>query len=156
MDINNQLHRSPFWFPMRYAPAFVLCVALVGCSSGDVLHPVTGKVTFKGQPCPGATVMFYPDGPPDLQAAPATAACGDDGSFTLFTGTKGGVKPGKYVVSVVWPDPAKKPTDLQRMGGANPNDAPDVFEGRYAKRDKTPLRAEVKSGENKLEPFDLK
>ena len=43
---------------------------------------------------------------------------------------------------------------LQR--GANPNDAPDVLGGRYAKRDKSTLRAEVKSGATVLEPFDLK
>jgi hypothetical protein len=59
------------------------------------------------------------------------------------------------VVTVVWPDPAKKPTQQQIMMGLAP-DAPDVLAGRFATKQVSPLRAEVKPGDNNLAPFDLK
>ena len=133
-----------------------LLLMTAGCGGGEVLSPVTGKVLVNGKPAVGASLLFYPDGPPDIKAMPGSAVVDADGSFTVFNGSTPGIKAGKYIVTVVWPDPAKKPTDLQRMAGANPNDAPDVLNGRFATRDKSTLRADIKPGPNALEPFDLK
>jgi len=99
--------------------------------------------------------MFVPE-QSDPKHIPATATTGEDGSFTMTSGDKVGAKVGKYIVTVVWPDPAKKPTDSQKMMGASQYDAPDVLKGRYATREISKLRAEVKAGQNNLEPFDLK
>lgn len=108
-------------------PLAVFPFLLAGCGGGSALQPVSGKVLSDGKPATGATVMFYPDGPADVNARPATGVVGADGTYTLSTGADGGVAPGKYLVTVVWPDPKVKLTDAQRMAGANPNDAPDVF-----------------------------
>jgi hypothetical protein len=142
----------------RCAPVWLLAATVLtgGCSSAERLVPVTGKVLVNGKPAVGALVMFHVDGTPDPRSTPATATAKEDGTFAVATGVAGGMKPGKYVVTVVWPDPTKKPTDAQRMMGYNPSDAPDLLAGRYATRDRSPLRAEVKSGENALEPFELK
>jgi len=129
--------------------------SLAGCG-GSKLQPLSGQVLASGKPAVGAVVMFYPDGPADLNARPASGVCGPDGTFTLSTGLDGGLAPGKYLVTVVWPDPNVKLTDAQKMAGANPSDAPDVFKGRYAKRESSKLTAEVKTGAAQLEPFNLK
>ncbi|MFO0810865.1 MAG: hypothetical protein U0746_19730 [Gemmataceae bacterium] len=134
----------------------LLVASVAGCARGEKLVPVTGKVMVSGKPAVGALVMFYTDGTPDPHVTPATATVKDDGSFSVATGATGGMRPGKYIVTVVWPDPSKKPTDAQRMMGYSPSDAPDLLAGRYATREKTSLRAEVTAGENALPPFDLK
>jgi hypothetical protein len=129
---------------------------LAGCGADNGLHSVTGSVSVKDQPAAGALVRFVPDGPPDLKAIPATGVTGADGTFTMSTGTNSGVKPGKYSVTVVWPDPSVKLTEAQKMAGANPYDAPDVLKDRYKTPEKSKLKVEIKAGHNKLEPFALK
>jgi len=144
----------------RSLPRVALVLALAAgvgttsCSSSGTLHPVQGKVMAGDRPATGAQVMFHAEGG-DINSVPATGTVGPDGTFSLTTGTKAGAAAGKYVVTIVWPDPSKKPTEQQAMMGLAP-DAPDLLGGRYATRQKSPLRAEVKSGPNTLEPFDVK
>ena len=131
--------------------SFVL--GLASCSSGGSLYPVRGKVTVGAKPAVGASVVFQLEGN-DISAIPATGTCGADGTFTLMTRDKPGARAGKYIVTVIWPDAAKKPTEQQIMMGLAP-DAPDLLGGRYANAKTSTLKAEVKSGENNLETFDL-
>lgn len=135
---------------------FILITPFMAGCGGESLTPVSGKVMVNGKPAVGAAVMFFPEGSTDLKTMPGSGVVGADGTFSISSGTVPGMKPGKYIVTVVWPDPAKAPTPAQRMAGANPNDAPDVLGGRYATKEKSTLRAEVKSGSTQLEPFDLK
>jgi hypothetical protein len=143
-------HRLPFVFLATLAFAFA------SCSGEEQLHPVTGSVRVDGKPANRAVVMFHPENPVSLNETAATAVTAEDGTFKLATGTKHGVKSGKYIVTVVWPDPNKPLTDAQKMMGVSPYDAPDLLGGRYSTKEKSSLRAEVKSGPNDLEPFDLK
>jgi hypothetical protein len=129
-------------------------VGTTSCSSSGTLHPVQGKVMAGDKPAGGALVMFHAEGA-DINSVPATATVGPDGTFTLATGNKAGAAAGRYVVTVVWPDPTKKPTEQQAMMGLAP-DAPDLLGGRYGTRQTSPLRAEVKAGPNSLDPFDVK
>jgi hypothetical protein len=127
-----------------------------GCGSGSGLQPLSGKVVVGDKPAVGAMIMFHLDGNGDMNAIPATAIAREDGTFTIATGTESGVKPGKYIATVVWPDPNVKLTDAQRMMGINPSDAPDLLKGRFATREKSTLKVEVRPGQDKLDPFDLK
>jgi hypothetical protein len=136
------------------ALALAAGVGTISCSSSGTLHPVQGKVMVGDKPAAGALVMFHAEAG-DINNVPATGTVGPDGTFTLTTGTKAGAAAGRYVVTVVWPDPTKKPTEQQAMMGLAP-DAPDLLGGRYGTRQKSPLRAEVKSGPNSLDPFDVK
>jgi hypothetical protein len=138
----------------RAGLGFVLLVGLLAtaCSSGPTLYPVTGKVTVKDKPAVGALVMFFPEG--GSNTTPSTGVCGEDGTFTLSTGTGTGAPAGDYVVAVSWPDPKVKYTEQQKMMGMT-GDAPDLLNGAYAK-DKTTLRAKVKSEPTTLDPFAIK
>lgn len=142
---------------VAHISALFVCLWMVpGCNNGDKLEPVSGSVLVDGKPASGALVMFLPDPPGDLKASTPTATCAADGTFQMFTSATGGVRAGHYVVTIVWPDPNFKITDAQRMMGARPADAPDLLAGRYATREKSTIKVEVKTGENKLSPFSIK
>lgn len=83
--------------------AALAALALAGCSGGGGEYSaVKGKVTLKGQPLAGATVVFKPE----AKDAPApTAVTKDDGTFEVQTNlpggkTKIGAAPGNYKVTV--------------------------------------------------------
>jgi hypothetical protein len=139
---------------VRVASGLFVAAALAcsSCSS-DGMNPVAGKVLVSGQPAVGAVVTFFPEGAAKLDDVVASGVAGADGTFTLSTGTKTGAPAGKYVVAVVWLDPKVKATEQQKMMGMTP-DAPDLLKGRFS-REKSTLRAEVKPGENKLDPFQI-
>jgi len=144
----------------RFATGVLLAAGLLAAGacapSGAKLNPVTGKVLYNGQPAAGAIVTFHPAGSNGMDTVTSTGVAGDDGTFTLSTGPDKGAREGNYVVTVMWPDPKKKPSEKAMNTGATAFDAPDVFGGKYMSRENSRLKAEVKAGENKLEPFDLK
>lgn len=130
----------------------VVCLFTGGCSSAAKLIPVSGSVTVKGKPAEGAVVLFHPEGNPTGMTASGVA--GADGSFALVSATETGVAAGKYKVTIIWPDASKKPTPSQIMMGTA-EDGPDLLQGKYASRDKSPLTAEVTATTTKLPPFEL-
>jgi hypothetical protein len=79
-----------------------LVVLLAGCGQSEPkLHPLRGKVAFKGEPVPKAELVFHPqfDGPGWMPVAITS----DDGTFEASTKMPGdGVLPGRYKVTVVW------------------------------------------------------
>jgi len=82
--------------------AIVLWVGAAGCGEDDGIgkrYPVSGTVTYKGQPVPKATVVFSPA---DAQTGrPATSTTDSDGVYQLTTASPGdGALPGKYAVTV--------------------------------------------------------
>jgi len=131
------------------------CLAALGCGgSGGGLVPVKGVVKVEGKPAAGAVVTFHlQDG--GMNNSPATAIAGPDGSFSLTTGEAQGVKPGKYKVTVTWPDPSKKPSQKEIMMGASVYDGPDLLGGKYASSQKSPLEVEITSGTKEIAPFEL-
>ena len=124
-----------------------LLLTSCGPKNADSLHPVQGRVLYKDKPATGAKVVFHPlgDSAPGLPLPQATVEA--DGAFRLSTRTQhDGAAPGKYAVTVSWPSDGKKEEDGTAAG-------PDRLGGRYANPKTTPLRAEVGSSDNQLEPF---
>ena len=125
--------------------------------SGSSFNEVQGSVSYQGQPAKGATLAFHLKGGGDKAQVP-TASVGDDGTFNLMTGNKTGAPPGDYSVTVTWPEVVatqenkKKPMSTEF--GAPPETV-DKLKGKYANPKSTPLQATIKSGRNKLEPFQL-
>ena len=76
-----------------------LCAALAGCGgpkySGDKRYPLTGEVTFEGQPVDLGSITFLPDGPGN--------ACGGvikDGKYDVPE--EMGATAGTYRVEIHW------------------------------------------------------
>src|SRR5579862_8869937 len=107
---------------------FVVLATLAGCFGSKEpfvpdLVPVTGKLTYHGNPVAGAYVAFHPLGLSDV----AEAAFGEtsaSGQFTLKMQDYGdGAMPGEYIVTVL--------------------DPTGTVPAKYKSRDDSPLRATV-------------
>jgi len=139
-------------------------VLLTGCSDKyPDLYPVTGRVTFKGQPVPSGTITFYPqDG-----SRPANCTLSGDGSYRLMTYEDGpGAVSGPHKVTI---EAVKQVTEQPEGDGEDRGQntvEPDLFSKaqrthtewivpiEYSHRDTSPLRAKVEHDENKIN-FDL-
>ena len=81
-------------------------LGLAGCGGGGTegpppLYPVTGKVTFDGNPVTVGTVTFEPDEAKGNKSKYTAAGMIDSsGSYKLATGTQEGAPLGWYKVSV--------------------------------------------------------
>ncbi len=134
--------------------SFVGLFSLTGLScSGGGLNPVEGKVIYKGQPLDGALVSFHPKGQTDFRTVSSVGYTKNDGTFTLTTGPKDGAPAGEYVVTITCS------REVKRAGNGISTSLPeteDTLQGAYSNRDRSQIHVTVKSGKNKLEPFDLK
>jgi hypothetical protein len=133
------------------AVAIVLALGLASCRQGDYrpVYHVAGKVLFKGKPAEGAEVTLFLLDTSDPKRPRPGGQVRPDGSFRLSTyASHDGAPPGRYAVVIVYRSAEKKVDDENR--------GPDLLRGRYADPKTTPLRVEVKEGENTLEPFDLR
>jgi hypothetical protein len=96
--------------------AILLLIAAVGCpSSGDPLTPVKGKVTYKGAPVQGGTVVFIPDTARGTHGPMAMADIQPDGTFSLKTNETLGAVPGWHKVTIAWMRPGALGQDAQSM-----------------------------------------
>lgn len=104
----------------RTLPATLALMAL-GCGSGSEFPetlPVSGKVTYKGQPVPKGTITFQPD-----QGQVATAPIQPDGSYQLSTfAPNDGALPGHHKVMVLANDGADNMMPGSSPGYKTPKD----------------------------------
>ena len=134
----------------QFAVVVILIGSLTGFSacgpSGPELHSVQGRVFFMDQSAAGAQVVFHPTGGAASQGALANGAVKPDGSFTLSTYPHGeGARAGEYEVLVTWfPENARELDNPQNK-----------LPAKYSRHGDAQLKATVKAGENKLEPFRL-
>jgi hypothetical protein len=125
-----------------------LALTAVSCTNNKI-YPVSGKVTYKGDPAVGATVFFHRQGVDPMNEHMIMAIVQDDGSFELVCGSLGkGAPPGKYDVLVEW-----KPVTGQSKG--RPQHGSDKLKGRYADPKHPLLHATVDARATNLSPFEL-
>jgi hypothetical protein len=129
----------------------VLLTLGMGCSSGERLNPVRGKVLLQGQPLAGALVSFHPQ---DAQGDPPTGFTGPDGAFSVVTGNIEGARAGTYRVTIMCQVPTNKKPEGLSFGGVPETE--DRLKGAYANVATSQITVTVKEGQNELEPFDLK
>lgn len=136
-------------------PAAVAMVALAiavasstGC--GNSLAKVSGEVTIDGSPLVAGenvrgTVYFYPTGG---SGAPAVGLLDAEGRYEIITGSKTGIEPGSYVVTISATEiiPAKQEGDA-------PSGKP-ITARKYANPRESGFRVEVEQGSNTFD-FDL-
>ena len=111
---------------------------------------VSGLVTVDGQPLAGgdevrATIYFSPEGG---TGAPAIGLLDGSGAYEMSTGSKSGMQPGAYVVTIS----ATKIIPPKEAGEA-PSGKP-LTSRKYADPRKSGFRVEVEPGSNTFD-FDL-
>lgn len=125
-----------------------LCTLSAGCSSSDQMAtaPVSGKVTYNGQPVKGGSVMFSPVASGTQE--PGKGASGtvkDDGTYVLGTySADDGAVVGKHTVAYIPPtsEVAEAPE-----GGHVQAAPPSEYAGLQPKQ----KEVEVKSGSNTID-----
>src|SRR5687768_7723562 len=135
---------------------FLHCVLLLlttisGCGPGNKLGtaPVTGTVTYRGQPVDGATVSFIPDG----DGRPATAITKAGGAYQLTTLDSEGALPGQYTVLVRKMEISPASTqpvsmeDALKLNNRPPPPPKELLPAKYGDAAKSPLKFEVKKGQ---------
>jgi hypothetical protein len=128
---------------------FALALACASCTSETPIHPVSGKVMWKGAPATGAVVFFHHKGGDRMDDHLVMGIVQADGSFELVCGTLGkGAPPGIYDVLIEWRQESK-----QRAGGSR--NGPDRLKGKYADPKRPLFQATVEAKANELAPFVL-
>ncbi len=139
----------------------VTCVAIAGCGEQALegVVPVSGTVTYQGQPVEGANVIFTPV----AEGRAASGVTDSRGRYTLTTLQPGdGAEPGSYRVMI---------QKTETEGGLTEEEAQAYFEqhgtppptgetrhllpAKYARPDTSELTAEVREGENNVFDFAL-
>jgi hypothetical protein len=110
---------------------------------------------YRDQPLKGAVVTFHPKGSDDLATVRPVGLTGDDGTFTLATGRDDGAPAGEYVVTFICSEEVGTKDGKKEISTALPQTR-DKFDGAYSNRETSRFTVEVKSGQNQLEPFQLK
>lgn len=120
---------------------------LAGCGDGrPAPAPVTGVVTYQGQPVEGAHVVFYTQG-----TRPAMGTTNAEGRFSLLTWKPGdGALQGEAVVCITKEEAIhRKPDDPYAVATKS------LLPEKYRVPANSPLRAEVKPGEKNEFTFEL-
>jgi hypothetical protein len=135
-------------------PALALSALLIGSSPGcgekskfPETLPVSGKVTYKGQPVTKGTVTFQPD-----KGQAATGAIEPDGTYRLSTfAEKDGALPGHHKVMIIAND-----ADPTLMPGSSPGYKPpkDLIPKKYGALETSGLEAVVSKDKPTLD-FNL-
>lgn len=134
--------------PNHISIVFVLISATTFAGCGKSIErpntiPVSGKVTWNGDPLPMGRVQFVPSNP--RQGRPAVGDIDQDGNYELMTfQASDGVIPGSYKIFV---DARKEgdPNDLKTKGGI------PVLPQKYYDANKSGLTALIEeSDENKV------
>lgn len=134
--------------PAARAAVWLGGAILVGCAKPDgaaeVLStvPVSGTLTYQGQPLESYRVTLYPE-----QGDRASSGLTDaEGKFTLGTNREGdGVPPGRYRVVVAYSPPASEDTTLD-LPIEDPSKLPQPkikIPSKYSSPDQSGLTQEV-------------
>jgi hypothetical protein len=129
--------------------AAAVALACAGCRGARGLYPVSGKVTYQGEPAAGAYVFFRQPGADPVSAPVIMGVVKEDGSFIVYSGEHEGAAPGDYAVLIQWRQGANP------GAGARHERPPDRLGGRYADPEHPRLQAAVKAEANHLPPFEL-
>ena len=105
------------------------------------MAPVTGTITFEGQPLPRGNVQFIPEADSDTNAPTATATIGADGTYTLTTAGAPGAMVGWHEVRIISQQEPRDETDT---------DPASLIPKRYNQPETSELRFEVQAIESNV------
>jgi hypothetical protein len=153
------ISRHPFgaflWVRVAWLAAVIFALSLIGCTQSrdhPPVYPVHGKVTYKGKPITGGTVLYELEGGGEAKGAAGEPGAGPlrasgriqtDGTFQLqaFPGVDG-LPEGHYKVGIT------SRLGRTEVGIFDPESKikkgnPDVLRGRYTDPKTSGLRDEV-------------
>lgn len=156
------------WIPSSLFVVFFL-TGLIGCRPASLdVQPVSGKVTYHGEPVSEAIVIFSPS---DNQGRGATGLTDANGNFSVSTGgtTKKGALIGEYgvtIIKTVLVDPSGKTIPAATFDGEAPKNSPPtesvmrprtkaVIPEQYGRNDSPLFQVRVEKGKNEF-VFDMK
>jgi hypothetical protein len=142
----------PCGFGRRVMGSFALCLAilgLAGCGGGRV--PVTGSVSYKGEPVGEGTIAFVAADP--AGGGEAANASGEikDGKYSIQAVR--GPKPGKYKVEVYWNKKTGRMVPTPGDADVKMPETKQLLPPKYNRQSE--LTADITSGGNTVN-FDLK
>ncbi len=103
MNMHTDLSSYGIWKKTLLLVYVLGCCIVSGCG-GTSLQQLSGSVTVNGAPAVGALVIYHPLGEGKI----ATGVADAEGKYQLVTDAEVGVTPGKYQITVTWPDPNHK------------------------------------------------
>ena len=137
--------------------ALAVCLCLAGCGRPRDFQPtvpVSGVVTYRGQPVPQGRIQFAPD----MTGPGVRAAFGNldsRGRYTLSTYGKGdGAIVGTHRVAIVARRQAAAPFDREAVAAGLTSGPPSLIPEHYGNGATSGLTAEVQPGPNTIN-FDL-
>lgn len=131
---------------LRLLGLVAVCVFMTGCGD-DFGATATGTVKHEGKLLGLGTITFHPEGG---RGAVAYAGIQSDGSYSLTTGERAGLAPGKYRVTVVAAEEVPPPA------GSMASPTPRLITPKlYGDVTTTDLTADVQPGSNTID-FELK
>jgi hypothetical protein len=139
----------------RYVAWAALLFALplvTACSSEHrfPVHPVSGKISYKGEAPVGAQIVLHPQGGSLPSDVSATGTVKSGGNFKIGVYEESdGAPAGDYVATIQW---FKVVPQAEGGGGAA---GPNVIPAKYARPDTSPLKFTVKSGANEIPAIDI-
>lgn len=127
----------------------LVCLA-AGCEQkrpGEVpVYPVTGRVTFRGEPMTNAVLTLFPADNPSVWALKPRGYADQNGVYEVTTYERNDGAPlGEYIVTMWWPEADYDPKALE-----NGNE-PDRLMRAYFDPTKSKLRATVKPQDNVID-----
>ena len=131
-------------------------LGLPACSVREPLNPVEGVVLFNKAPVKGALVTFHRNGADPITAVRPIGLTQEDGRFTVLTADKPGAVAGEYIVTFVWPKEVAAPKSKKLSLSFDSPETRDELDGAYANVGTSRFKVEIKRGDNKLPPFNLK
>ncbi|MGE3314647.1 MAG: BON domain-containing protein [Planctomycetaceae bacterium] len=139
----------------RFRSAVVVAavaVLMASCSKAPTtsvpVYPVKGKLTFEGEPTPGAFIVLHPVGHELPKDATPKARVSPDGTFKIGTFSNGdGAPEGEYILTAEWKKLVTKDGDT--LPG------PNVIPNEYSDAKTSQLRVKVAKGDNEWEPLQI-
>lgn len=124
----------------RLFPLAVLVAFVGGCGTGSDLDlaPVSGTVTYRGQPLTHGQVVFLPQG--DTKGPQAVGEIGPDGKYEMTTANTPGAAVGAHKVTVI----CRRVVSEQEARNLVIGNL--IIPAKYANEVQTPLEITVESG----------
>ena len=111
--------------------------------------PVTGSLTYEGEPMAGAMLAFFPAAD---QSATSHGVSDESGNYTLSTHLTGdGAPAGQYIVTIYWPDRRGLKSTSPEEEDSPEQTLPNRLPKAYSRAKTSALRATVEAGPNQID-----